>query len=75
MVNFEKIFSNVITMMSDECDTASHAFRRISLDEIEQNSSFRYKDISERVKAMIRECQTMADIRHKFYNYRSSQSD
>lgn len=72
MVNFEMIFSNVITVMSNDSDTLRQVFRRISLDEIEQNSSFRYKYIRERVRGMIQECQTMADIVKKFYNYRSS---
>ncbi len=42
------------------------------MEDIEENSSFKYSYMKHRVEGMIKECQTMADIRKLFYNHRRS---
>ena len=53
MVNIERIFANVIKMISIEGDTTRQALRHISLDEIEENSTFKYRLIQGQVNGMI----------------------
>lgn len=63
--------SAITTIIRDE--TTFHQVRTHDLyEKIEKNSSFKYSYMKRRVKRLIRECQTMNDIRHIFYNHRLS---
>ena len=50
--------------------TFTDAFGAVSLGAIEENSSFKYSDIKDRVDHMMKECETMNDIR-QFFEYNS----
>ncbi len=71
MVNFQRLFLNVINSVFINGDTFCEAFRRIDIEEIEKNSSFKYSAMKHRVDGMIKECETMNDIRKVFYSHRS----
>jgi hypothetical protein len=72
MVNFEQIFSKVIDLVfdEDEGDTVSQAFLHLNIKEIEQNSSFKYECMRDRVNGMINECKSVNDIQKKFFKYK-----
>ena len=72
LVNFERIFSQVIDVVLSESegDTVHQALMHRSIEELEQNSSFKYKYMEHRVNDMINECESIGDIRNKFYKYK-----
>ena len=71
MINFGHIFVNVLNTVFNEGDTINQALKHVPQEEIEQDSSFVYRDMENRVQGMIRECSTMADIKKEFYNFRT----
>jgi len=52
-----------------EGDTFRRAFHHLNIEEIEKNSSFKYSVMKHRVDGMIKECETMNDIRKLFFNH------
>ncbi len=71
MVNFQRLFLNVIISVIINGDTFRQAFLHLDIEEIEKNSSFKYSAMKHRVGGMIKECKTMNDIRKVFYSHRS----
>ena len=69
MVNFEEIFGSIVNSVCFEGDTFRQAFQQVKIDEIEKNSSFKYSYMKDRVNGMIKECETIDDIRKVFFNY------
>jgi hypothetical protein len=69
-VNAARVLSSVIASMVTEQLTFHQTIRRTVFDAIEENSSFRYSYMKNRVHGMINECQTMNDVRSLFYNHR-----
>jgi hypothetical protein len=69
VINFERIFSRVINSVFNEGDTINQAFRHLSIEELEENSSFKYAPMRGRVNGMIKECKSMNDIRKLFFNH------
>jgi hypothetical protein len=63
MVNVERIFRNVIYSVMNTGDTFRQAFRHVAMEDIAENPSFKYSDMKDRVDRMIKECETMNDIR------------
>ena len=69
MINFQRIFLQVLRLVLNEGDTFRQAFRHISMEEIEKNSSFQYSPMRQRVKRMIKECATIGAIRKDFFTH------
>ncbi|CAF0980232.1 unnamed protein product [Rotaria sordida] len=72
LVNAEDILQNVIQGVINEETTFHQCFRHVMMEEIEENSSFKYSYMKDRVIGMINECRTMDDIRKLFFNHRLS---
>jgi hypothetical protein len=72
LINAENILSSVIQSVILEGYTFQQAFLRINMVDIEQNSSFDYSAVQQRVNGMLTECQIMTDIQQRFYNRYSS---
>ena len=69
MINFQRIFLQVLRLVLNEGDTFRQAFFHILMEEIEENSSFEYLAMRQRVGRMIKECVTIGDIRELFFTH------
>ncbi|CAF2637735.1 unnamed protein product [Rotaria sp. Silwood2] len=72
LVNAERILQNIIETVINEETTFHQCLRHVMIEEIEKNSSFKYSYMKDRVNDMIKECQTIDDIRQLFFNHRLS---
>ncbi len=72
MINAVGILSSVIRSVILGGCTFYQAFDHVKMGDIEQNSSFKYSYMKDRVNGMISECKTMADIQKLFFNHHRS---
>ncbi|CAF4012866.1 unnamed protein product [Rotaria sp. Silwood1] len=72
LINATYIISSVIRSVIINEYTFHKAFLGIKIDNLEQNSLFKYSAMKQRVNGMLMECKSMADIQKLFFNYRTS---
>ena len=72
MTNAVDVLSSVIQSVIRDEYTFREAFLCVEMADIEQNSSFKYSYMKDRVNGMISECETMADIQKLFFNHHQS---
>jgi hypothetical protein len=72
LINAAGILTSVIQSVILEGYTFRQAFQSVQMNDLEQNSLFKYSTMKQRVNAMISTCGTIFGLQKLFFNYRQS---